>query len=182
LVARVLGISTWNLYLVFGASFFRQVFQVSRSFVSTYIILSALSAAAGSLFGGKLVNKVGRKTISIASLVVLGLLTILYTNIPSLWLSLIVGIISASFGGIMQTSFNSYTLEQVPEYRGTMMSTYSVATSIGQVLCSTLGGFILIFYNYSLFGLVFGVIGLFSGLILQLFSVDPIKTRALASN
>jgi MFS family permease len=75
--------------------------------------------------------------------------------------------------GVMNSSIAGLTLEQVPEYRGTLMSLLSVAANIGQ-MSSAVMGFILISYNYNVLGVVLGLIGIVAVGVIHIFSVDPV--------
>lgn len=96
---------------------------------------------------------------------------------PLIWLSLGIGLVSCFLAGMMLTVSISLTLEQVPDWRGTMMSIHSASMSVGSMLAASLGGIILIAFNYSVLGIVMGIIGIVGCLSFYLFSVDPIKPQ-----
>jgi len=176
-IGTTLGVSTWNFYLTFGASFWRQRYQLSVGFVSAAFILTALGYIAGSLLTGRFVNIVGRKRFVVITALLLGLITIVTTYPPNFWVSYVLSIIASFCGGAMITGYTSLTLEQVPRHRGSMMSTSSAATSLGQLVCASLGGFLLLQYGYNALGVGLGIAGVLAGITFHLFSVDPILTQ-----
>jgi predicted MFS family arabinose efflux permease len=175
MLGTALGITAWNFYLIYGASFWRQRYQLSTTFVSLAMIFSSLSYISGSLLSGRAVRRLGRKTLVIVSAFLLGLATIVATYPPTFWHSYVIGIIASFCAGLMITGFTSLTLEQIPRFRGTMMSVYSAATGLGQLICASLGGFLLLRYGYNVLGIGLGVAGVLSSLVIYAFAKDPTR-------
>lgn len=61
--------------------------------------------------------------------------------------------------------------------RGTMMSVSAAATGLGQLICASFGGFLLLQYGYNALGVGLGIAGILAALIFHLFSVDPIIAK-----
>ena len=80
------------------------------------------------------------------------------------------------FFGVGASAANSLTLEQVPEFRGTMMSLTSAAQSLGSALGAALGGAILVLYDYLIMGSVLGTLGIAAAMVFYFFAIDPTKT------
>jgi predicted MFS family arabinose efflux permease len=175
MLGTALGITAWNFYLIYGASFWRQRYQLSTTFVSLAMIFSSLSYISGSLLSGRAVKRLGRKTLVIVSALLIGLATIVATYPPTFWYSYAIGIIASFCAGSMITGFTSLTLEQIPGFRGTMMSVYSAATGLGQLICASFGGFLLLRYGYNVLGIGLGVAGVLSSLVIYAFAVDPTR-------
>ena len=175
MLGTALGITAWNFYLIYGASFWRQRYQLSTTFVSLAMVFSSLSYISGSLLSGRAVKRIGRKTLVIVSALLIGLATIVATYPPTFWYSYAIGIIASLCAGSMITGFTSLTLEQIPGFRGTMMSVYSAATGLGQLICASFGGFLLLRYGYNVLGIGLGVAGVLSSLVIYAFAVDPTR-------
>jgi predicted MFS family arabinose efflux permease len=173
LVGTILGLATWNLYLIYGASFWRQVYGLSTSFISIVMIILSVSYVVGSLLTGRFTEKLGRKSLSALTVVSLGACTLLAFSTPLAWLSISISVVSSLFAGMMLSVSTSLTLEQVPHYKGTMMSIHSAATSMGTMTAAILGGVILLLSSYKLFGIVMGIIGIVGSLIFYLYTMDP---------
>jgi predicted MFS family arabinose efflux permease len=176
LLGTILGLATWNLYLVYGASFWRQVYGLSTSFISTVMVILPLSYVAGSLFAGRFTKKLGRKSLSALTAVLLGACTLVAFSAPYAWLSIGISIASSFFAGMMIAVSTSLTLEQVSNYKGTMMSIHSAATSMGTMTTAVLGGVILLLSNYNIFGILMGIAGILGSLIFYLYTMDPTQT------
>jgi predicted MFS family arabinose efflux permease len=178
LLGTILELATWSLYLVYGASFWRQVYGLSRGFISIVMVILPLSYVVGSLLTGRFTEKLGRKSLSALTLVVLGSCTFVAFSAPFALLSIGLSTVSSFFAGMMLSVSTSLTLEQLPRYKETMMSIHSAATSMGSMTAAILGGMILSFSDYSIFGFVMGVIGIIGALIFFLYTKDPTQTEA----
>jgi len=177
LIGFALSAAGWQAILLYSISFFRQQFRVSTDFATVILSGAALCYTFGSLVGGRLVNRLGRKTLTVLGCFLLGMFTISFTNLPSLWLSLAFSYLGTIFAGIRYTASSSLTLEQVPRFRGTMMSIFSAADSLGSAFGAGLGGLALLLYNYELLGIFLGALGVAAAMILHLLVIDPTRTQ-----
>jgi predicted MFS family arabinose efflux permease len=82
------------------------------------------------------------------------------------------------FAGMRVTASNSLTLEQVPRFRGTMMSISTAADNAGSSIGASVGGLALILFNYEGMALSLGAMGIASAIVFQLLAIDPTKTEA----
>jgi len=96
--------------------------------------------------------------------------------IPNLWISLIMALIVNLQLGLAYTSANSLTLDQVPSFRGTIMSLFTAANSMGMTIGASLGGVILLMYNYSSLGLVLGLLGFLAALIVYFWAHETTQS------
>jgi len=159
---------------LYAASFYREVFILSRS-SATYIIVGAsLSYTIGAIVSGKFVNRYGRKTITCSTALIAGVLTLSFTVISNLWASLIVLIFGCLFSGMRATAIMSLTLEQVPEFRGSMMSVSAASEYLGAALGSFLGGLAILYFSYYAIGPLLGLVGIIAPIIIYLYGVDII--------
>jgi predicted MFS family arabinose efflux permease len=80
------------------------------------------------------------------------------------------------FFGMVASSANSLTLEQIPRLRGTMMSLDTAVINIGSALGTVAGGLALLYLNYEGLGIVLGAIGIFAAIVFFLLAKDPTKS------
>lgn len=175
LIGSALGIVAWNFYLIYGASFWRQRYLVSTGFVSVAMIFTSLSYTLGSLLSGRFVKRFGRKPVVVLTSLILGIVTVVATYPPSFWLAYPFGIIASLCAGTMITGFTSLTLEQIPRFRGIMMSLSTAATGLGGLICASLGGFLLLQYGYNVLGVGLGIAGILSSIVIYMFALDPVR-------
>jgi predicted MFS family arabinose efflux permease len=173
LIGTLFSLSTWNAILIYGVTFQRQTFGVSIAFASQVMIFTSLSYIIGSLLTNRLAKKFGRKMLSVGTLTILAFFTLWGFNILNLLLS-IGFIIMASFAaGMMLTAITSLTLDQLPLYRGTVMSLQTAAVGLGSMVAAIVGGIVITSLGFSTYGLLMGVLGFLGTITFYLFSVDP---------
>jgi len=161
--------------VIFAASFGRQRFSQSRELASIVILTGALCYTIGSLICGAMVNKFGRKNLTVLGAFVSGAFVVLYVSIPSELLYVVSVFVASLFFGITTSSANSLSLEQVPKLRGTMMSIDSAAVNLGSAFGTAVGGAALVSFNYEGLGLALGAMGIIAALVFRLFTRDPTK-------
>jgi DHA1 family putative efflux transporter-like MFS transporter len=159
--------------LTYCVSSFRERFQVSAEFASIIFSAQAVTAFSGTILGGNLANKLGRKRLVVLASLLLGMLTMGTFNIGVFWLSAAVSIVLWIFGSSASIVGRSLSLEQENEFRGTMMSAHSAAVGVGSTLGAMIGGLILLRYDYSELGYIIGAFGTISMLVYHFFSEEP---------
>ena len=177
LVSNALSSAAWQGILLYAISFYRQQFLVSKGIASYIMIGASMSYTLGALISSRFVNKLGRKPVTFISSLMAGIFIFSFTIVPNLWISLALTLTGCLFTGMRSTASVSLTIEQVPEFRGTMMSISSASVSMGSALGSGLGGFALLLYNYEAVGPSLGLLGLASAIIVYLIVVDPTRVQ-----
>jgi len=176
LIGNILRMASFMAVLIYGISFFRQRFLVPTNYASVIMLVAASCYTVGSLVTGRLVGGFGRKNLTVLTSLLAGIFTISYAFVPNLWLSLASNLSAAWFFGMTASSASSLTLEQVPKYRGTMMSVNSAAQSFGSALGTALGGTALIIFNifnYEALGTILGALGIVAAIIFYFLTTDP---------
>ena len=176
LVGNILRSIAFMVILLYGISFFREQFSVSRGFASLVMLGAALFYTLGSLVCGQFVSRFGRKPSTVLTALMGGIFAISFAYLPNLWLSLALFFLGAWFCGMGASASNSLTLEQVPKFRGTMMSITSAAQSLGSALGAALGGSMLVLYNYRIMGGALGALGIVAAIVFYFLSIDPTRT------
>jgi len=178
LVCDALSWAVWSGFTLYGASFYRQQFIVSIGAVTYLLMGAATSFTLGALISNRFVNKFGRKPVTLVSALMIGLFVLFTTIVPNLWISLALCLTGYLFMGLNSTAATSLTIEQVPQFRGTLMSMRSASTSMSGVLGAGLGGLALLMYGYKALGPSLGLLGLASGVIMYLIVVDPTQMQS----
>ncbi len=103
----------------------------------------------------------------------MGVLSILYMNAPFYWLSMAIFLTMGVMSGVRRNASQSLALEQVPAYRGSMMALSTASNNLGSILGAGIGGAVLLTSDYPIIGVVLGILGVLSALVIKLFASDP---------
>lgn len=177
LVGDVLRSAQFAAILYYSISFFRddKGFAISIEFATVILLIAALAYTLGSLASGWLVNRFGRKSSTILTALLAGVFTISYAYMSNLWLSFALVFIASWFSGMVTSAANTLALEQIPTFRGTMMSIDSAAANSGSALGAAVGGLALLSFGYEGLGLVLGMMGIIAAIVYYLLTTDPCK-------
>jgi len=177
LVGDVLRSAQFAAILYYAISFFRddEGFAVSIELATLILLVAALAYTLGSLASGWLVNKLGRKSSTVLTALLAGVFTISYAYMPNLWLSFALVFVASWFSGMVTSAASTLAVEQIPTFRGTMMSIDSAAANSGSALGAAVGGFVLLSFGYESLGLVLGMVGIIATIVYYLLTTDPCK-------
>jgi len=170
---------------LFSTTFFMEQFSMSRDFVVVIGIMATGVSFGATLVAGQLVNRVGRKTLTIAGVVGSSVLAMLIFLMPNLWLAVTVDMAHVAFAFVGAIAFTSYVLEQAPKSRGSMMSMRTIFASLGDAIGAAVGGGLLVLFafdlslSYQMVGFVFGVFGIAASVVFYFLTIDPTKLDPL---
>jgi len=171
----------WQAIFLYASSFFRQRYHVSTELASLFVFGGALCVTLGSVVSGRLVNRVGRKRLVVSVSGCLGVCLMTYTAVPSLWFATGARFLGSWLAGMMFSASASLELEQLPRFRGTMMSISAAMQSVGSALGAGIGGLALLIYDYELVGVSLGALAVIGAIIVHILAIDPISQRAQLS-
>jgi DHA1 family inner membrane transport protein len=177
LIGNVFRNAAFMAILLYSTAFFIERFGLLEDRASLVILGAALCYTLGSVAAGSLVDKYGRKLSTVSTALLASIFTVSYAYAPSIWLSLTLNFTAAWFMGMMASAASSLTLEQVPRFRGSMMSLGSAATSLGSAVGAAVGGMALIWYDYEALGSILGGLGIISDVILYFVTIDPTREK-----
>jgi len=161
--------------LIYAASFGRQRFFQSIETASLIILVAAFCYTLGSLVSDRVIRKLGRKSATVLTAFLSGTLGGAYVFMPLEIIYLPVVFAASWFFGMVVSSANSLSLEQIPTMRGMMMSVDSAAINLGSAFGTAIGGVVLLFFNYEGLGIVLGLMGIISAPVFLFFTKDPTR-------
>jgi DHA1 family purine base/nucleoside efflux pump-like MFS transporter len=173
LVGTTLISASYMSVVSYAPSYFRERFSVPTSYASFLIMGACVFFIFGSRICGRFITRFGRKKMMFWNAALAALFIFAFFNIPNMWLSMGVRFICGTFVSIVFTSTNALTLEQVPEFRGTVMSLSQATFSLGGVLGTGLGGLIVLLSGYRTLGISHGGMMFVAMLILYFFTKEP---------
>jgi predicted MFS family arabinose efflux permease len=164
---------------VYAVSFYRLYFDQSLSTGAIFYSIASAMGIMGVIVGGRLINKIGRKTLAVVASVISGVFAVLIAFMPNAWASAAMWMVSAGFASMSIVGLNSLALEQVPSFRGTMMSLNGSFRSVGVIAGLILSGLLLNLYanNFQSLYVMFGICGVASAAVVFLFANDPCKNQ-----
>jgi MFS family permease len=110
--------------------------------------------------------------VTVSALLLASLLTGLYDNLPGLWVVVALILMGHFFLALQYSAASSLSLEQVPGFRGTMMSLHSAAAYMGYALGTGVGGLILLRSGWEMLSIVLGAI-CFVSAVFYFLARDP---------
>ena len=167
--------ATWSVHLVYSASFLRQTFGVSREFVSLSTIVGASSYIVGSVLSGRMVTRYGRRRVALLASVPAGVALLIYYNMPNLWVVLGLNYVACVLFGTLHSANTNLALEQIPSFRGTMMSINQAAGSLGSTLVVILGGWAILEYGFRHLGALIAGLNVLAFVAYWLMVKDPVS-------
>jgi predicted MFS family arabinose efflux permease len=165
LLGNALAAASWMAVVLYSVSYLRERFLLSRPDASLIFSLLGVGVIVGNYAGGLLAARLGRRRMASLGSLLTGLLIAGYMNSPSVAVTLIVVPLMSVGGGIVLTAANSLVLEQVPRFRGTMMSANSAASQLGTALGAGVGGLALHLFGWGAVGLSLGAMKILASLI-----------------
>ena len=177
LVGNLIILSTWSTHLSFSSSLLRQRFLVSTGFASLSTIVGAACYIVGSVSSGRIVNRVGRKNLAVLLTIPAGLFLLGVYNLGYMPLVLVSSWLGALLNGMLYSATSNLTLEQLPRFRGTMMSISSATGSLGSAIGTAFGGWILVTYRYNQLGWFMGAFNVVAVLIYYFITKDPTRSQ-----
>jgi predicted MFS family arabinose efflux permease len=169
---------------IFALSFLKDVFSVTAAFRSLVALTGSSLMISGMLIGGLFVNAVGRKRLLVVAAIPGIVFSVcgypLSIFIPNVWIVLPLRFLSAFIGGFAIIAGSNLVLEQVPKFRGTLMSLTSFLQAMGGATGIIVGGALLNIIGYPIIGypvamVTLGVLGLIGTLNIVVFAKDPVK-------
>jgi predicted MFS family arabinose efflux permease len=149
LIAASLAMTLFSAVQVFNGSYLRQRFDLSVQTVSILLPLIAISVTIGTLTTSQIVRRLSLRKVVYFTTFFAALSYLIYFTQQDYRIAIVFSSIGACLTGMRVTVAGSLSLEQVPLYRGSMMSLNTAATSLGGVLGAGIGGYALLSNGYT---------------------------------
>jgi len=173
LTSTTLIAASYMAMVSYAPSYFREQFSLSTAHASLLVIGSSVFFIFGTRITGRLISSYGRKPMMLWPTALAALSIYAYLNIQNIWVSMAARFLGSTFSAIVFTTANALTLEQVPQFRGTVMSLNQASFSLGGVLGTGLGGLIVLIAGYSGMGISHGTMMIMALLLLHFFAKEP---------
>jgi predicted MFS family arabinose efflux permease len=173
LVGLLFAMAAWQAVMAYFGSFFREWFNMTINETSILILFGATLYTLGSIASGRMMNRIGRKPLTVVPILIAGITIITYSRLPNVILSGGFLCVSCLLVGMMDAASTSFIVEQLPAYTGVMMSLSRAVNQVGFSIGSGLGGVFLLLYGYQDMFLLLGTLAIASALVFRFFTIDP---------
>jgi predicted MFS family arabinose efflux permease len=165
--------SGWS-WVVFRPTFFRVWFGLPLASIALLALGNTFSMLLGSIISGHVIDRIGRKRQAVYSFVLLGVSVAIVAFAPNLWVAIAFTIAGQFLAGMGIAGIINMTVEQIPNYRGTIMSLGAIFVAIGAAVGAAVGGAVLaLFGSYQIMALSFVAFLLSAAGIYFFFTIDP---------
>jgi MFS family permease len=164
----------------YAVSFYRIAFHEPLSTAALFSSIAAVGGVVGAAAAGRMVNRFGRKPLTLVTAFVCGVLAAVFSFVPNVWISVALWALCTASVGMSDTALTGLSLEQVPGFRGSMMSVQGMFRNIGLILGIVISGILLDIYlnNFYLLMVIYGICGIAAAPIL-LLAKDSCKTEPI---
>jgi len=154
----------------YAVSFYRITFNEPLSIAALFSSIAAFGGLVGAAAAGRMVNRFGRKPLTLVTAFACGVLAAVFSLVPNVWISAALWVLSTASVGMSDTALRGLTLEQVPGFRGSIVSVQTMFRNIGLMLGRVISGTLLDIYlnNFYLLMVIYGICGIVAALILLL--------------
>ncbi len=165
-------IGFYGVYTFLG-TYIQNNFGFDVAMTGYVFIAYGLSNFIASFFGGKVMNKLGKKkSINLNAILSIIFILGLILSQNNIWMIVVLLILLAFAQGFGVTSLNAYIVNVVPSNRSTLMSFNSSFLYLGLTLGSGIGGII-----YESFGFVGVCLMAMLGLLIALLITNSLKKK-----
>jgi len=177
LTGTALTLAAYQAMVLYAPSFYRERFLLSTRAASLMVIGSSIFFIAGTRLSSRLITRFGKKPLITFPTLMAGMFIMIYSNLPNLWMSVAARFLGSIFTGVMATAMSALTLEQVPRFRGTVMSLNQAAYNLGGALGAGVGGLVILSSGYGGLGFSHGVMMLAAMALFHFLAVDPSERK-----
>jgi predicted MFS family arabinose efflux permease len=174
LAGLLFAMAAWQAVMTYFSSFFREAFKWTIGETSILILFGASLYTFGGIAAGRMVNRMGRKPLTVVPIFVAGITIMSFSRLPSEMLSGGLLCVGCLLVGIMDAASTNLIIEQLPAYTGVMMSLSRAVTQVGFSVGSGLGGVFLLLSGYQYMFLLLGSLAIASAIMFHFFTIDPI--------
>jgi DHA1 family bicyclomycin/chloramphenicol resistance-like MFS transporter len=163
---------------VFALAFFQIQFKIPRVWRTGIVEAALILVVIAPLVAGPLVNRFGAKRLTLVSSFLSALCVMIFFFIPNFWISLSFDMLHVWFTAWAGVAYSCLILDQIPKFRGTLVSLNRIFNGLGETIAPAIGGAALFLTGgvYGSIGLVLGGMTIAGLAILYLYAKDPTIT------
>ncbi len=174
LIANILTVAGAQV-AIWAVAFYRTKFGLTREWTGLIYDLAIVLFIIAPLVAGRLVNRFGAKRLCVTSGFLAAVFVLVFFFVPFLWGALVLDMLHVWFASTALVAGACLVVDQVPNYRSTMVSLNNIFNSTGNAIAAAIGGALLYATNgiYGSVGAALGIMTIAGVAILFLFAKDP---------
>ena len=175
-LAELVAYAAWTAELTYAGAFYIQTYGVSESVVGLLLAVGSIAFLAATLGTDRLARRLGRRPLIVGGALGMGTLLVPVMNVtPSVWFTLALFCVMATFAGFRSTGSSSLGLAQLPDQPGSMMAARTASSQLGYMIGAAAGGLVLALADFGTLGFV-----LFAGMACSAALVAGVTERESA--
>ena len=153
--AELVAYSAWTAELTYAAAFYIETYGVGESEVGLLLAVGSIVFLLVSTNTARLTARVPRKPLIVASALLMGVTLVPVLNLtPSVWFTLALFCVMASFAALRSTAASALGLAQLPGRPGAMMGARTASAQLGYMIGAAAGGGVLALADFGALGFV----------------------------
>ena len=174
-VAELVAYSAWTAELTYAGAFYIQSYGVAESAVGVLLSVGSVVFLVVSLNAARLTRRFARRSVIAAAALGMGAMLVPLLNLtPSVWFTLGLFTVMASFAALRSTLSSTLGLDQLREQPGSMMGARTASAQLGYMIGAAAGGAVLAASGFGALGFVLCAGMAFSALLIaRVYDPDP---------
>jgi predicted MFS family arabinose efflux permease len=162
-LAELVAYSAWTAELTYAGAFYIQTYGVGESTVGLLLAIGSVAFATATLRTATLTERYNRRGLIVAAALAMGAMLVVVLNVtPSVWFTVAIFCLMATFAGVRTTGSSNLGLSQLPSQPGSMMAARTASAQLGYMIGAVAGGAVLAVSDFGTLGFV-----LFAGMALS---------------
>lgn len=154
-IAELVAYSAWTAELTYAGAFYIENYGVGETTVGVLLAVGSAVFLASSLNTSRLVARLPRRPLLVASALGMGVMLIPVLNVaPAVWVTLAFFCVLAVLAGVRSTGSSSLGLELLPASPGAMMGARTASAQLGYMIGAAGGSAVLAVAGFGELGFV----------------------------
>lgn len=154
-LAELVAYAAWTAELTYAGAFYVHSYGVSAASVGILLAIGSLAFMAATLRTARLAERFDRRRLIALAALGMGIMLVPVLNVtPSVWFTLGMFCVMATFAGVRSTGSSALGLAQLPRQAGSMMAARTASAQLGYMAGAAAGGAVLAVADFGALGFV----------------------------
>jgi predicted MFS family arabinose efflux permease len=154
-VAELVAYAAWTAELTYAGAFYIESYGVEESTVGLLLAVGSVVFLLTSVNTRRLTARLPRRPLIAAAALLMGMMLVPILNLtPSVWFTVALFCVLATFAAIRSTAASALGLSQLPDRPGAMMGARTASAQLGYMLGAAAGAAVLALSGFGALGFV----------------------------